>query len=130
MGTPIIATRNMKRKYPICGHRFQGKGWDGIDAHWRSKHDSVHESWRFMAVRKSSRSAPAGRGEGQGTAATLLLVKYLDSKQLDKTGGWRSLAGTRGLRSSQLARLSALRAWSARRSRARARWFRAISSAV
>ena len=26
---------------PECGHRFRGNGWDGIDAHWRSQHDSV-----------------------------------------------------------------------------------------
>jgi len=26
---------------PECGHRFQGNGWDGIDAHWRSKHEAV-----------------------------------------------------------------------------------------
>jgi hypothetical protein len=26
---------------PECGHRFQGNGWDGIDAHWRSRHEDV-----------------------------------------------------------------------------------------
>lgn len=26
---------------PECGHVFQGNGWDGIDAHWRSKHEHV-----------------------------------------------------------------------------------------
>ena len=26
---------------PECGHRFRGKGWDGIDAHWRSHHEAV-----------------------------------------------------------------------------------------
>jgi len=26
---------------PECGHLFQGNGWDGIDAHWRSKHEDV-----------------------------------------------------------------------------------------
>jgi hypothetical protein len=26
---------------PICGHVFQGNGWDGIDAHWRAKHTSL-----------------------------------------------------------------------------------------
>ncbi len=29
------------RKCPECGHVFQGNGWDGIDAHWRAKHESV-----------------------------------------------------------------------------------------
>ncbi len=23
---------------PLCGHQFRGDGWDGIDAHWRSRH--------------------------------------------------------------------------------------------
>jgi hypothetical protein len=26
---------------PECGHRFQGQGWEGIDAHWRSQHENV-----------------------------------------------------------------------------------------
>jgi len=26
---------------PECSHQFQGNGWDGIDAHWRSKHEHV-----------------------------------------------------------------------------------------
>jgi predicted DNA-binding protein len=27
---------------PECGHRFRGRGWDGIDAHWRKKnHEHV-----------------------------------------------------------------------------------------
>lgn len=24
---------------PICGHVFQGNGWDGIDAHYKAKHE-------------------------------------------------------------------------------------------
>lgn len=33
--------KNIKnsRKCPICGHIFQGNGWDGIDAHYRAKHE-------------------------------------------------------------------------------------------
>lgn len=26
---------------PECGHVFQGNGWDGIDAHWKAKHEKV-----------------------------------------------------------------------------------------
>jgi hypothetical protein len=36
---------------PECGHRFQGNGWDGIDAHWRSKHEAVmpySEAWPLL----------------------------------------------------------------------------------
>src|SRR5579884_3876726 len=29
------------RTCPECGHEFQGSGWDGIDAHWRSRHEGV-----------------------------------------------------------------------------------------
>jgi hypothetical protein len=24
---------------PECSHVFQGDGWDGIDAHWRARHE-------------------------------------------------------------------------------------------
>ena len=30
-----------KKECPECGHVFQGDGWDGIDAHWRSKHEDI-----------------------------------------------------------------------------------------
>ncbi len=35
---------------PICGHVFQGNGWDGIDAHYRAKHENKdtyepYEKW-------------------------------------------------------------------------------------
>ena len=36
---------------PECGHVFQGNGWDGIDAHWRSKHDNImlyKEAWPLI----------------------------------------------------------------------------------
>ncbi len=36
---------------PECGHRFQGNGWDGIDAHWRAKHDHImpyREAWPLL----------------------------------------------------------------------------------
>ncbi len=36
---------------PECGHVFKGNGWDGIDAHWRSKHEDVmpyEEAWPLL----------------------------------------------------------------------------------
>jgi hypothetical protein len=36
-GTPVDGPRIC----PLCGHQFQGNGWDGIDAHWRSRHRDV-----------------------------------------------------------------------------------------
>ena len=29
------------RIWPECGHDFKGNGRDGIDAHWRAKHEQV-----------------------------------------------------------------------------------------
>jgi hypothetical protein len=26
---------------PECGHQFRGDGFDGIDAHWRAKHENL-----------------------------------------------------------------------------------------
>jgi hypothetical protein len=36
---------------PVCGHRFKGNGFDGIDAHWRAKHEQVmpySEAWPLI----------------------------------------------------------------------------------
>ena len=41
----------MHKVCPECGHAFQGNGWDGIDAHWKSKHDKVMpyaEAWPLL----------------------------------------------------------------------------------
>ena len=43
---------------PECGHQFQGNGWDGIDAHWRSKHEEVlayAQAWPMIKAGKYSR---------------------------------------------------------------------------
>lgn len=40
-----------RRICPECGHRFAGRGWDGIEAHWRSKHADVmpyEEAWQLI----------------------------------------------------------------------------------
>ncbi len=26
---------------PECGYRFKGRGFDGIDVHWRAKHETI-----------------------------------------------------------------------------------------
>lgn len=47
---------------PECGYRFRGNGWDGIDAHWRAKHESLmsySQAWPLIkagAYRPSQRS--------------------------------------------------------------------------
>jgi hypothetical protein len=47
---------------PECGHVFQGNGWDGIDAHWRSKHEDImpyEEAWPLLRDGKYMAQAPA-----------------------------------------------------------------------
>lgn len=36
--TAPVTTSSDKRQCPECGHLFTGKGWGGIDAHWKSLH--------------------------------------------------------------------------------------------
>jgi len=33
------------RVCPLDGHVFRGSGWDGIDAHYRAKHEEGGESY-------------------------------------------------------------------------------------
>jgi hypothetical protein len=43
---------------PECGHRFRGNGFDGIDAHWRSKHEPImpySEAWPLIRTGTYSR---------------------------------------------------------------------------
>ena len=47
---------------PECGHVFQGNGWDGVDAHWRSKHENImpyEEAWPLLRDGKYMAQAPA-----------------------------------------------------------------------
>ena len=41
----FCCTKNQKeerpRVCPECSHAFAGNGWDGIDSHWRSKHEHI-----------------------------------------------------------------------------------------
>ncbi len=42
------------RTCPECGHVFAGNGWDGIDAHWRAKHQDLEpysEFWSTLCER-------------------------------------------------------------------------------
>jgi hypothetical protein len=45
---------------PECGYLFQGNGWDGIDAHWRAKHEALmpySEAWPLIRAGLYPRSA-------------------------------------------------------------------------
>ncbi len=44
-------TEPVKKMCPECGHLFKGRGFDGIDAHWRAKHEAVMpytEAWPLV----------------------------------------------------------------------------------
>lgn len=36
------------RECPICDHVFKGNGWDGIDAHWKAKHETAIVSYSMF----------------------------------------------------------------------------------
>jgi hypothetical protein len=39
------------RQCPVCNHIFRGNGWDGIDAHWRAKHEDImpyEDFWKSL----------------------------------------------------------------------------------
>jgi len=40
-GRPTEHSDREKRLCPECDHVFQGNRWDGIDSHWRSKHEHI-----------------------------------------------------------------------------------------
>jgi hypothetical protein len=45
----------MSKICPLCDHTFQGNGWDGIDAHWRSKHEDFipyEGAWSLIQANK------------------------------------------------------------------------------
>lgn len=47
----VRTPQDEKKVCPECGHVFKGNGWDGIDAHWRSKHEDVmpyEEAWPLL----------------------------------------------------------------------------------
>jgi hypothetical protein len=56
---------------PECGHEFKGNGFDGIDAHWRAKHENVmpyEKAWPLIKAgtyerrRGGSHAAEARQG--------------------------------------------------------------------
>lgn len=48
-----------KKICPECGHVFKGNGWDGIDAHWRSKHEAkmpYEQAWPLLKSGKYTKA--------------------------------------------------------------------------
>lgn len=46
---------------PECGYRFRGNGWDGIDAHWRSKHELVMTYAKAWPLIKAGAYQPSNK---------------------------------------------------------------------
>lgn len=47
----VKATSQGRKICPECDHVFQGSGWDGIDAHWKSRHEKImpyEEAWPLI----------------------------------------------------------------------------------
>lgn len=43
--------RKVENVCPECGHQFKGSGFDGIDAHWRARHEATmpyREAWPLI----------------------------------------------------------------------------------
>ena len=54
---PAVASRNV---CPECGHEFKGNGFDGIDAHWRARHESVMaytDAWPLIRAGQYARTS-------------------------------------------------------------------------
>lgn len=48
----------IQRICPECGHQFRGNGFDGIDAHWRARHERVmpySKAWPLIKAGSYSR---------------------------------------------------------------------------
>jgi hypothetical protein len=80
---------------PICRHPFQGYGWDGIDAHWRAKHESImpyKEAWPLIqaigdydVAELDDPEASYRRGYQQGACDALRAVQ---TTPIDKVRAW------------------------------------------
>jgi len=48
---PPIQEVSKGKACPECGHRFSGKGWGGVDAHWKANHENImpyDEAWPII----------------------------------------------------------------------------------
>jgi hypothetical protein len=53
-------TNSPKNTCPACGYQFKGNGFDGIDAHWRARHNdqmTYEEAWPLIKSGTYSRKA-------------------------------------------------------------------------
>jgi hypothetical protein len=64
---PNPADDTSGRACPECGHRFKGRGFGGIDAHWRARHNDLmpYEAARRM-IKSGSYNRDAERADNAG----------------------------------------------------------------
>ena len=51
------------RVCPECNHAFQGRGWEGLDAHWRSKHEHLMPYEEAGPLVRTGKYRPGSGGE-------------------------------------------------------------------
>ena len=51
--------RTGARRCPECGHRFGGRGWDGIETHWRLRHPRKSYARFWGSLCDAHRGTPA-----------------------------------------------------------------------
>lgn len=84
---------------PACGHAFQGLAWEGIDAHWRSKHESLmpyEELWTTLCrSHRSGKPAVVATTENELAREARDLAKHIAGKTVRQV--WRHRAGELGI---------------------------------
>ena len=89
------------KQCPVCHHEFQGNGWDGIDAHWRSKHDQImpyQQAWPLIQAidanidEMTDPEASYRRGYQQGAFDTISAIK---TTPMEKVRNWVDVKLTR-----------------------------------
>lgn len=51
IATPASDVSAPGKRCPECGHLFRGKGWGGMDAHWRAHHEPImpyEDAWQII----------------------------------------------------------------------------------
>jgi len=87
------------RVCPQCGHEFRGLAWEGIDAHWRSKHEDVmsyEEFWSGLCRLHRSGKAPIiAETEVELAREARRLARFIGGKTVRQV--WRHRSGELGL---------------------------------
>ncbi|HUP60474.1 MAG TPA: hypothetical protein VNA69_08675 [Thermoanaerobaculia bacterium] len=87
------------RVCPQCGHKFRGLAWEGIDAHWRSKHEDVtsyEEFWSGLCRPHRSGKAPIiAETEDELAREARTLARFISGKTVRQV--WRHRSGELGL---------------------------------